>query len=142
MPEQHASPRPPRAVRILRTTAAAQTAVLLAQAVSAGLLLASVPLGRTAHGAMAGAVLSAVVLHLLAAVAAWRKGAVGGRTVLHGLPLLLFTFAQAALGFAHVRELHVPLGVLMFGASVMTLMRIRTQPPSPSPSPQNEGAAA
>ncbi|MET9724281.1 hypothetical protein [Streptomyces zaomyceticus] len=153
MPEQHASPRPPRPLRILRATAAAQTAVLLAQAVAAGLLLASVPVGRTVHSGMAGAVLLAVVLHLLAAVAAWREGAVAGNTVLHGLPMLLLTFVQAALGFAHVRELHVPLGVLMFGASVMTLMRVRTQPrPRPRPETQaqaqaqaqaqNEGATA
>ncbi|MFB7939245.1 hypothetical protein [Streptomyces sp. NPDC056049] len=143
-------PRPPRALRILRATAAAQAAVLLAQAVSAGLLLASVPVGRTVHGAMVGAVVLAVLLHLVAAVTARRRGAVATRTVLQAAPLLLFTLGQAALGFARVRELHVPLGVLMFGVSVMTLMRIRAlpspsplspRPPSPA-QPQNAGAAA
>ncbi|MFF9063949.1 hypothetical protein ACF09E_01185 [Streptomyces sp. NPDC014891] len=148
MSEQHAPPpRPPRVLRVLRATAAAQAAVLLVQAVSAGLLLASVPVGRSAHGTMAGAVVLAVALHLAAAVAARRRGAVATRTVLQAAPLPLFTLAQAALGFAHVRELHVPLGVLMFGVSVMTLMRIRALPPlharPPSPvAARNAGAAA
>ncbi|MCX4986159.1 hypothetical protein [Streptomyces sp. NBC_00572] len=151
MSEPHASPRPPRALRTLRATAAVQTVILLAQAVAAGLLLASVPVGRTVHSGMAGAVLLAVVLHLLVGVAAWRRGVVAARAVLHGVPLLLLTFVQAGLGFAHVRELHVPLGVLMFGASVMTLMRTRSQPQPPAQAPsetrtqtqtQNESAAA
>lgn len=113
--------------RYLLLTATAQTAVLLVQAVAAGLLLASVPAGRTAHSAMAGGVLLVVALHVAAAVTAWRRGAVRGRTVLHTTPMLLLTVVQAALGFAHVRELHVPLGVLMFGASVLTLTRIRDE---------------
>ncbi|WP_328946633.1 hypothetical protein OG259_39400 [Streptomyces sp. NBC_00250] len=147
MSEPHASPRPPRALRTLRATAALQTVILLAQAVAAGLLLASVPVGRTVHRGMAGAVALAVVLHLLAGVVAWRREVVTARAVLHGVPLLLLTFVQAGLGFAHVRELHVPLGVLMFGASVMTLMRTRAQPQPQPQSPaqtqtQNEGAAA
>lgn len=111
--------------RYLLLTAVAQSAGLLVQAAAAGLLLASVPEGRTAHEALAGLVLLLVTLHLAATVVAWRRGAVPLRTVLHSTPMLLFTILQAALGFTHVRELHVPLGVLMFGASILTLTRIR-----------------
>ncbi|MFD3790908.1 hypothetical protein [Streptomyces cyaneofuscatus] len=35
--------------------------------------------------------------------------------------MLLFTLVQMALGFACVRELHIPVAVLMFGASIMLL---------------------
>ncbi|WP_371782556.1 hypothetical protein [Streptosporangium subroseum] len=36
------------------------------------------------------------------------------------------TLAQIALGIAHVKTLHVPLGVLMFGMSVLQLSRVWT----------------
>ncbi|MFI9587324.1 hypothetical protein ACIHCQ_37150 [Streptomyces sp. NPDC052236] len=117
-------PSPPRPTqRLMRITLPLQSAVILAQAVTAGLLLASVPVGRNLHGTMAGAVVLAVLLNLLAAVLAWRPGGASPRLILQSTPMLLFTLAQLSLGYAHVRELHVPVGVLMFGASIMLLMR-------------------
>ncbi|MEU1789730.1 hypothetical protein ABZ553_28460 [Streptomyces sparsogenes] len=109
----------------MRITLLLQSVAILAQAVTAGLLLASVPEGRTVHDAMAQFVLGAVVLNLLAAVLAWRPGGGSPRLILTSTPMLVLTALQAVLGAAHVRELHVPLGVLMFGASVMLLMQAR-----------------
>ncbi|ADI11043.1 hypothetical protein SBI_07923 [Streptomyces bingchenggensis BCW-1] len=109
----------------MRITLLLQSAAILAQAVTAGLLLASVPIGRTLHAGMAQAVLGAVLLNLLAAVLAWRPGGGSPRLILKSTPMLVFTALQAVLGAAHVREVHVPLGVLMFGASVMLLMQAR-----------------
>ncbi|MFF3785552.1 hypothetical protein [Streptomyces sp. NPDC001933] len=121
---------PPRAGRhpaqqLMRITLALQSLVILTQAVTAGLLLASVPDGRAVHSAMAGAVLLAVLLNLGAAILAWRPGGGSPRLIVKSIPMLLFTLAQMALGYAHVRELHVPVGVLMFGASIMLLVQVR-----------------
>ncbi|MFF5260023.1 hypothetical protein ACFY4C_13825 [Actinomadura viridis] len=113
-------------LRLMRATSLLQSAVLFAQAVTAGLLLASVPAGRTVHGAMAGAVVLAVLLNLLAAVLTWRPGGGGPRLVVRSLPMVVLALVQAVLGYAHVRELHVPLGVLMFAASVLLAAQIRS----------------
>ncbi|WP_106397091.1 hypothetical protein [Actinocorallia populi] len=126
MPEWHT--RDP--LRPMRVTALLQSAVLFVQAVTAGLLLASVPAGRTAHGVMAGAVVLVVLLNVLAAVLAWRPGGGSPRLVFKSLPMLVFALVQAALGYAHVRELHVPVGVLMFAASVLLLTQVRSAKPT------------
>ncbi|MEV4185031.1 hypothetical protein AB0J28_26760 [Streptosporangium canum] len=122
MPERHT--RDP--LRLMRATSLLQSAVLFAQVVTAGLLLASVPAGRTAHGVMAGAVVLAVLLNLLAAVLAWRPGGSSPRLIFRSLPMLAFALVQSVLGYAHVRELHVPIGVLMFAASVLLLTQVRS----------------
>ncbi|WP_246363543.1 hypothetical protein [Nonomuraea rhodomycinica] len=114
----------------MRVTTVLQSAALLAQAVTAGLLLASVPAGRTAHGVLAGVVILAVLLNLLAAVLAWRPGGESARFILRSLPMLVFALVQTALGYAHVRELHVPIGVLMFAASVLLLTQVRSAKPA------------
>lgn len=116
-----------RLMRLLRITSLLQVVAILAQAVTAGLLLASVPDGRTLHGVLGGAVVLAVVLNLVAAVLTWRPGGGSPRLAVKSAPLLVFTVVQMALGIARVRELHVPLGVLMFGASVMLLMEVRAE---------------
>ncbi|MEU6955051.1 hypothetical protein [Streptomyces sp. NPDC045714] len=120
--------RPParRLTRLTQITLVLQSAVILAQSATAGLLLASVPVGRESHSVMGGAVLLAVLLNLGAAMLAWKPGGGSPRLLLKSVPMLVFTLAQMALGFARVRELHVPVGVLMFGASVMLLTRVRT----------------
>ncbi|WP_405676506.1 hypothetical protein OG292_17790 [Streptomyces sp. NBC_01511] len=106
--------------------------MILAQSVTAGLLLASLPVGRTSHSMLGGAVVLAVVLNLVAAVLVWRPGGGSPRLAVKSAPLLVFTVVQMALGIAHVRELHVPLGVLMFGASVMLVMETRAEDPGPA----------
>ncbi|MFJ5048704.1 hypothetical protein [Streptomyces sp. NPDC088719] len=122
--------RPPaqrlmRLMRLTQITLVLQSAVILAQAATAGLLLASVPVGRELHRVMGGAVLLAVLLNLGATTLAWKPGGGSPRLLLRSAPMLVFTLVQMALGFARVRELHVPVGVLMFGASVMLLTQVR-----------------
>ncbi|MEV4552466.1 hypothetical protein [Nonomuraea wenchangensis] len=103
---------------LLRIAITAQTAALLLQAVTAGLLLAS-PGGRTAHSATALAVAATVLLHLVAALVSRRRGA-----ILPAVGMLVMTLTQVALGMAHVKSLHVPLGVLMFGISTVRLAQV------------------
>ncbi|MDG9726728.1 hypothetical protein [Streptomyces sp. DH41] len=119
---------PPRAgrrsfQRLMRITLTLQSLTILVQAVTAGLLLASVPDGRAVHSMLAGAVLLCVLLNLGVAILAWRPGGGSPRLILKSIPMLLFTLVQMALGYARVRELHVPIGVLMFGASTMLLIQ-------------------
>ncbi|WP_031159444.1 hypothetical protein [Streptosporangium roseum] len=102
----------------LRIAITAQTVALLLQAVTAGLLLAS-PGGRMAHNATAVVVVVTVLLYLVAALVSRRVGA-----ILPAAGMLVMTLAQMALGMAHVKSLHVPLGVLMFGVSMVQLTRV------------------
>lgn len=94
-----------------------QTVALLLQAVTAGLLLSS-PGGRAAHAATAIAVAVTVLLHLVAALVARRRN-----VILPAVGMLVMTLTQMALGVAHLKALHVPLGVLMFGVSMLQLSR-------------------
>ncbi|MBB6349399.1 hypothetical protein ACWGH8_06700 [Nonomuraea muscovyensis] len=102
----------------LRVALLLQTLALLLQAVTAGLLLSS-PGGRTTHAASAVAVLVTVLLHLVAALLARRSD-----VILPAVGMLVMTLAQMALGVLHLKTLHVPLGVLMFGGSMLQLGRV------------------
>ncbi|MEV7013696.1 hypothetical protein [Streptosporangium sp. NPDC051022] len=113
----------PRFFPVLRVTIALQTAALLAQAITAGLLL-STPGGRALHGISAGAVLLTGLLHLVAAILVWRPGGGSPRAVLPAALILVLALAQMALGAMHMKAVHVPIGVLMFGGSLMQLGQI------------------
>ncbi|GAA3442890.1 hypothetical protein [Planomonospora venezuelensis] len=113
----------PRFFPFLRAAIALQAAMILIQAVTAGLLLSS-PGGRTVHGISAVAVLAAGLLHLAAAILVWRPGGGPARTVAPAAGLLIGTLAEMAFGVMHLKTLHVPVGVLMFGGSVMLLARV------------------
>ncbi|WP_101788559.1 hypothetical protein [Nonomuraea indica] len=102
----------------LRIALLLQTLALLLQAVTAGLLLSS-PGGRAAHAASAIAVAVTVLLHLVAALVIRRRD-----VILPAVGMLVMTLAQMALGMAHQKTLHVPLGVLMFGGSMLQLARV------------------
>ena len=58
----------------------------------------------------------------------WCGGRLAGspRPILYAAVFMGLTLAQIALGIAHVKTLHVPLGVLMFGMSVLQLSRVWT----------------
>ncbi|NUW42103.1 hypothetical protein [Nonomuraea rhodomycinica] len=102
----------------LRVAMAVQTLALLVQAVTAGMLLSS-PGGRGLHAATAIAVMVAVLAHLVAAIVTRRRAA-----ILPAVAMLVMTLAQVALGVAHVKVLHVPVGVLMFGVSLQRLGQV------------------
>ncbi|WP_030906045.1 hypothetical protein [Streptosporangium amethystogenes] len=99
-----------------------QTLTILLQAVSAGLLLTS-PYGETLHSAGARVMYGASVLYVLAAVLAWKPGGGSPRPVWHASGFLVLASVQVALGIAHIPLVHLPLGVLMFGLSVLALAR-------------------
>ncbi|MFH9003049.1 hypothetical protein ACH4E5_07365 [Streptomyces afghaniensis] len=106
----------------LRIAIALQTLTIFLQAVSAGLLLTS-SYGETLHSAGARVMYGASMLYLLAAVLAWKPGGGPARPVWHASGFLVLASVQVVLGIAHVPSVHLPLGVLMFGLSVLALAR-------------------
>ncbi|KAA6212693.1 hypothetical protein CP973_25405 [Streptomyces albofaciens JCM 4342] len=111
-----------RGSAFLRTAICLQTLALFLQAVSAGLLLTS-PYGETLHGVGARVMYGTSMLYVLAAVLAWKPGGGSPRPVWHATGFLALASVQVVLGIAHVPSVHLPLGVLMFGLSVLALTR-------------------
>lgn len=111
-----------RAFSFLRIATALQTLTIFLQAVSAGLLMTS-SYGGTLHSAGARVMYGASMLYVLAAVLAWRPGGGSPRPVLYASGFLVLASVQVAVGIAHVPSVHLPLGVLMFGLSVLALAR-------------------
>ncbi|MEW1632928.1 hypothetical protein AB0469_02515 [Streptomyces sp. NPDC093801] len=111
-----------RATVLLRAAVALQTLAVLFQAVTAGLLL-STAYGEVLHGVGARVMYGASMLYVLAAVLAWRPGGGSPRPVLYASGFLALASVQVVLGIAHLPAAHVPLGVLLFGLSVLDLGR-------------------
>jgi hypothetical protein len=111
-----------RGSSFLRIAIALQTLTIFLQAVSAGLLLTS-SYGETLHSAGARVMYGASMLYLLAAVLAWKPGGGSARPIWHASGFLALASVQVVLGIAHVPSVHLPLGVLMFGLSVLALAR-------------------
>ncbi|WP_433434982.1 hypothetical protein [Nonomuraea sp. CA-141351] len=107
----------------LRVAIILQTLAVFAAPITAGLLLSS-PSGRALHSVAAYGVFTVALLHLVAAILVWRPGGGSPRPILYALVFFGLTLAQIALGISHVKTLHVPLGVLMFGVSVLELSRV------------------
>ncbi|MER5420103.1 hypothetical protein [Streptosporangium roseum] len=99
-----------------------QTLTIFLQAVSAGLLLTT-SYGETLHSAGARVMYGASILYVLAAVLAWKPGGGSPRPVWHASGFLVLASVQVVLGIAHIPSVHLPLGVLMFGLSVLALAR-------------------
>ncbi|MFE7132635.1 hypothetical protein ACFVIM_17430 [Streptomyces sp. NPDC057638] len=107
---------------VLRIAIAVQTLTILLQAVSAGLLVTS-SYGATLHDAGARVMYGASLLYLLAAVLAWKPGGGPARPIWHASGFLALGTVQVVLGVAQVSSLHYPLGVVMFGLSLLALVR-------------------
>ncbi|MCX5377062.1 hypothetical protein [Streptomyces sp. NBC_00091] len=97
-----------------------QTLTLFFQAATAGLLL-STSYGETLHGVGARVMYGATMLYVIAAILAWRPGGGSPRPILYSSGFLVLASVQVILGIAHMPALHVPLGVLMFGLSLLAL---------------------
>ncbi|MEV6249588.1 hypothetical protein AB0M38_25800 [Streptomyces sp. NPDC051742] len=95
-----------------------QTLSLFFQAATAGMLLSS-SLGAMLHDVGSRVMYGASMLYVLAAVLAWRPGGGSPRPVLYASGFLVLASVQVVLGIAHVPSLHVPLGVVMFGLSLL-----------------------
>ncbi|MGW1587965.1 hypothetical protein [Streptomyces sp. NPDC002386] len=116
------APNGRRGASFLRIAIALQTLTIFLQAVSAGLLLTS-SYGQTLHGVGARVMYGASMLYVLAAVLAWKPGGGSPRPVWHASGFLVLASVQVVLGIAHVPSVHLPLGVAMFGLSVLALTR-------------------
>lgn len=106
----------------LRIAVGLQTLTIFLQAVSAGLLLTS-SYGETLHSAGARVMYGASMLYVLAAVLAWKPGGGSPRPIWYASGFLVLASVQVVLGIAHVPSVHLPLGVLMFGLSLLALVR-------------------
>ncbi|MEU9081434.1 hypothetical protein [Streptomyces sp. NPDC048357] len=113
----------PGRVTFQQVAIALQTLSLFFQAATAGLLLSSSH-GEVLHGVGARVMYGASMLYVLAAVLAWRPGGGSPRPILYASGFLVLASAQVVLGIARVPSVHVPLGVLMFGLSVLDLGRV------------------
>ncbi|MFD9093176.1 hypothetical protein [Streptomyces collinus] len=116
-----------RTTSFLRIAIALQTLTIFLQAVSAGLLLTA-SYGETLHSVGARVMYAASMLYVLAAVLAWKPGGGSPRPVWHATGFLVLASVQVVLGIAHVPSVHLPLGVLMFGLSMLALARRSGQP--------------
>ncbi len=63
------------------------------------------------------------MLHLLAAVLAWKPGGGSPRPVGRASGFLVLASVQVVVGIAHIPSVHLPLGVLMLGLSLLALAR-------------------
>ncbi|MEU5216684.1 hypothetical protein AB0G79_10860 [Streptomyces sp. NPDC020807] len=106
----------------LRATLFLQTGAVLLQACTAGLLLSS-RLAYEVHDAGSKVMYGATLLYLTAAVLAWRTGGASPRHVRYALGFLVLVSAQVVTGVLHVPGVHVPLGAVIFGLSLLTLFR-------------------
>ncbi|GAB2970100.1 hypothetical protein GCM10023080_036850 [Streptomyces pseudoechinosporeus] len=111
-----------RGSSFLQIAIALQTLTIFLQAASAGLLLTS-SYGEILHSVGARVMYGASMLYVLAAVLAWKPGGGSPRPVWHASGFLVLASVQVVLGIAHVPSVHLPLGVLMFGLSVLALAR-------------------
>lgn len=107
----------------LRTVISVQTVAVFAAAVAAGLLL-SIPGGKAVHSGTAYTLFVVAVLHALIAAGAWWRGGGTGRAAGWALAFLVGVSAQVVFGIAHLTALHVPFGVLLFGASTVQLIGV------------------
>ncbi|MGC5539896.1 hypothetical protein ACPYPE_04380 [Streptomyces griseus] len=106
----------------VRIAIALQTLTIFLQAVSSGLLMTTA-YGEVLHSVGARVMYGASMLYVLAAVPAWKPGGGSPRPVLHASGFLALASVQVAVRIAHVPAVHLPLGVLMFGLSVLALAR-------------------
>ncbi|MGW7051216.1 hypothetical protein [Streptomyces sp. NPDC054887] len=105
----------------VRAAIALQTVSLFFQAVTAGMLLSS-SYGAVLHDVGSRVMYGASMMYVLAAVLAWRPGGGAPRPILYASGFLVLASVQVVLGIAHMPSLHVPLGALMFGLSVLALV--------------------
>ncbi|RSM75729.1 hypothetical protein DL991_26990 [Amycolatopsis sp. WAC 01375] len=108
----------------LRVAILVQTLAVFLTPISAGLLL-TVPYGHALHSATSYTLFVVAVLHVITAVLVWRPGGGSPKPIAPAAVFLALTLAQVFLGLAQVTAVHVPLGVVLFGFSLIQLDRIR-----------------
>lgn len=96
--------------------------IVFLQAVLAGQFLYTEPDAKDAHEILANVLFITVALQLLLAVVLRNAG--GLRTIIWNAALLVLVISQIGLGYsgrddADAASIHVPMGVLVFGLSVL-----------------------
>lgn len=131
MVDRISTPEVPRVgtrwLRALRVVIILQTINVFAAAITAGLQLTD-PSLHALHSATSYTLFTLVVLHLAIAALAWRPGGGSPQPLLYAALFLAGTLAQIALGLTGLSFAHVPLGMLLFGASTLQLVWIWTTP--------------
>ncbi|MEV6212826.1 hypothetical protein [Kitasatospora sp. NPDC051914] len=112
-----------RGLTFVQIAVGLQTLAIFFQAATAGLLLSS-SYGETLHSVGARVMYGASMLYVIAAVLAWRPGGGSPRPILYSSGFLVLASVQVVLGVAHELALHVPLGVAMFGLSMLALGQV------------------
>lgn len=116
-------PNVPKFFKAFRIAVVLQTIAIFGQAITAGLLLSS-PDGRILHGAFAGVVFLTALFQLVAGILVWRPGGGDGRYAAQSVGIFVVVLAQAGLGMAGITEVHVPLGVLLWGGTLVLLTQV------------------
>lgn len=125
----------------VRVAVVLQTTAIFFQAVTAGVLLTSSH-GEPLHSVGARVMYGASMLYVLAAVLAWKPGGGSPRPIAYATGFLAMASAQVVLGIKHVPSVHVPLGVTMFGLSVLVLGQQVQRRGAPAGATGGAGAAA
>lgn len=112
-----------RFLPVLRVVVVLHVLAALTQSFTAGLLLSSAD-GRALHVVSAIVLVAVGVLHVIASILVWRPGRGPAAFITSAVLLLVFTAVAAMLGEAGLKELHLPLGVLIFGGTIMQLSRV------------------
>lgn len=107
-------------MRLLATTVAVQTALIFVQSITAGLRM-TLPYGHVFHSAGSYALWVVTVAHVVVALLTRRAQAVW-----YALGFLALMTAQVFLGLFHLVALHVPLAAALLVASLLYLLRIRS----------------
>lgn len=107
-------------ITFVRICVALQTAAIFFQAITAGVMLGTHH-GEVLHSAGARVMFAASMLYVLAAVLGWKPGGGSPRPIWYSVSFLALAGIQVVLGINHVLEVHVPLGILMFGLSMVLL---------------------
>jgi hypothetical protein len=112
-------------MRLLHAIVALQTAAIFAQSITAGLMPA-LPHGHVLHSAGSYTLWVVTVAHLVVAVLAWRPGGGSPTPVWYAAGFLALITAQVFAGVFHLTALHIPLAAVLLVASVLYLVRIRS----------------
>lgn len=109
----------PGLITALRIVAVATSVVVLLQAVSAGLFVTGQVsfLDMHGYGAMLAGLL--VIATLVTAVLRWKPGGGTSQPVLMAVVEVVLVVAQAGLGASRALSLHIPLGVALFGVTLL-----------------------
>lgn len=119
----HTAARPANS-KLLHATVVLQTAAVFLQSVTAGLMM-TLPYGHVLHSAGSYTLWVVTVVHVVAAVLAWRPGGGSPQPIWFAAGFLALVTAQVFSGLFHLTALHVPLAAALLVASVVYLFKIR-----------------